>query len=49
MVRSDSASVLVPTIDLEIPATGQKGEVGSELGVFDISISHIDYRYIDTF
>ena len=31
VVRSDSASVLVPTIDLEIPATGQKGEVGSEL------------------
>ena len=28
VVRSDSASVLVPTIDLEIPATGQKGEVG---------------------
>ena len=31
VVRSDSASVLVPSIDLEIPATGQKGEVGSEL------------------
>ena len=30
MVRSDSASVLVPTIDLEIPATGQKGEVWSD-------------------
>ena len=31
VVRSDSASVLVPAIDLEIPATGQKGEVVLEL------------------
>ena len=38
VVRSDSASVLVPAIDLEIPATGQKGEVWPELKTCKILI-----------
>jgi len=33
VVRSDSAAVVVPCIDLEIPATGQKGEVTTVEGV----------------
>jgi len=39
VVRSDSASVLVPTIDLEIPATGQKGEVTTLEGLLQRTIS----------
>ena len=36
VVRSDSASVLVPAIDLEIPATGQKGEVWPEFKTYHL-------------
>jgi len=39
VVRSDSASVLVPSIDLEIPATGQKGEVTTLEGLLLRTIS----------
>jgi len=39
VVRSDSASVLVPAIDLEIPATGQKGEVTTLEGLLQRTIT----------
>ena len=28
---------------------GHQNRIGCSIGVFNISISHIDYRYIDTF
>jgi len=39
VVRSDSAAVLIPCIDLEIPATGQKGEVTTVEGVLQRTIT----------
>ena len=43
---SNSAAEVQPT---PMNCSANEEGRGSQVGVFDISISHIDYRYIDTF
>jgi len=43
VVKSDSATILVPSIDLEIPANSQKGEITTVEGVLQRTISGLQH------
>ena len=43
------SSLQMPGVLWPSPGLSSEGTLPSEVGVFDISISHINYRYIDTF